>query len=508
MKGFIFVLLGLLYFIVLIRGGSVTLGINVIPEWDLCVNGGDIFSCSGHGQCSGGKCACTDGYTGRDCSVPPGGFKYATPATVTQFCQLETGGCAAGMCVGGGQFDGSNLPPGVDGVAALNPTLYGSRYAYAAGSGMGVPNTLNGMYSFVGQSCGTCWKLTRASVSIVVTVVDRCAGYCRATTTSPQTCSASADGGKECGECIQAGQTSAPQCSCLSSDHTAGWCGGVATAHCDWCAANDHPHFDLDITAQMKICGDQAYSGLCSIDSFQMVACPDMLGPWPNGYFNKTKAPTSSGSPSGGSTQTQSGNAAASCGPVLDSAGTCKTVKEGDYMCNGCNLTMCHNGKFANLGCPRGTVCKNGECVLGTTCDSGLTTCTAASTPAPATSAPVTSAPTQKATSAPGSAATTKPTSAPTQKATDAPATSAPTAPPKKCRRKITQTAPAEESAKSAVAEPALLAAEPSKAEFAGAELSKVEFAAAQPVSAAPRSLSSVFSVVLGIFAIIFALNN
>eukprot|EP01112_Ceratiomyxa_fruticulosa_P014844 TRINITY_DN42_c0_g4_i5.p1 TRINITY_DN42_c0_g4~~TRINITY_DN42_c0_g4_i5.p1 ORF type:complete len:808 (-),score=191.67 TRINITY_DN42_c0_g4_i5:236-2659(-) len=368
--------LGIVYLLCVVVGIALAgdlLPINTYPQWDLCVNGGDFFSCSGHGSCSGGQCVCRDGFTGRDCSLPPGGFTYSRPtATVTYFCTLASGGCAPGMCIGGGDFTADNLPDGIDGICALNPTIYGSRYAYANGQ-FAIPRTLNGQYTFVGQSCGTCWRLTKGSVSVTVTVVDRCAGYCRANAAG--TCDANAFNVQEseCGNCINGGHSSVPVCSCYSPNATnaspKGFCNSNQAINCDWCSNNDHPHFDLDDVTYNKLCGADGAAGHCDLDSFQMISCGMFKGPWPNGYFNGTDAAPSSGTVSSSSgdagTTDGGGNSGGNGGD-----GVCTQANEGDFMCNGCELMRCANGNLVSYGaCSGGLVCTHGACDWGTTCD-------------------------------------------------------------------------------------------------------------------------------------------
>jgi len=259
-------------------------------SYNLCANGGDLYSCSGYGSCvNNNSCACTSGYTGRDCSTPSGGFPYTPPvAAVTYFCQLENGGCTAGMCIGGASgvfssFTTANLPDGITGIAAVNPTLYGSRYYYSSAR-RAINQTVGGSYTFVGQGCGACYKLTKGSVSITVTVIDRCAGDCKAQQNG--VCDPSGAYESECGICQANNQKSVPVCSCYSPDATKynGICLGKNNVICDWCAGNDHPHFDLDSTSFNKICQGEAASGHCNLDGFQSISCNPFKGPWPNGY--------------------------------------------------------------------------------------------------------------------------------------------------------------------------------------------------------------------------------
>ena len=58
-------LLLLLACVVGVTLGDYSLPINVIPEFDICANGGDSLTCSNHGKCVDGKCVCTGGYTGK-----------------------------------------------------------------------------------------------------------------------------------------------------------------------------------------------------------------------------------------------------------------------------------------------------------------------------------------------------------------------------------------------------------------------------------------------------------
>jgi len=267
------------------------LGADPWENYNLCANGGDLYSCSGYGDCiNNSSCSCTSGYTGRDCSSPSSGFPYSRPAAAaTYFCQLETGGCTGGMCIGGASgdlasFTSANLPDGISGIAAVNPTLYGSRYFYSS-SRRAINQTVGGAYSYVGQGCGACFKLTKGTVSVTVTVIDRCAGDCKADA-SGSPCEPYGEYESECGICQANNQKSVPVCSCYSPNAISynGICNGKNNVICDWCAGNDHPHFDLDQTTFTKLCQGDAIKGHCDLDSFQSISCSDFKGPWPNGH--------------------------------------------------------------------------------------------------------------------------------------------------------------------------------------------------------------------------------
>jgi len=102
------------------------------------------------------------------------------------------------------------------GIAAMNPSDFGS----------------GSVCHYQGSSCGQCWQLRGPGGTKNIQVTDCCAGY-------------------------------AGKPSCLTSKDP----------YCDWCAANDHQHFDLDWDSFLTVCGSQKDQGNCHISS-SPIACP------------------------------------------------------------------------------------------------------------------------------------------------------------------------------------------------------------------------------------------
>ena len=65
-----------------------------------------------------------------------------------------------------------------------------------------------------------------------------------------------------------------PLCECRGDDN-------CSTQQCDWCAANNHPHFDVDDDTFNHLCGDQALKGSCQLTKANFVACFTPRADWP-----------------------------------------------------------------------------------------------------------------------------------------------------------------------------------------------------------------------------------
>jgi len=136
------------------------------------------------------------------------------PTVATWYCSLtdgSKGSCFPGSC---GTFS-----PAISGfgIAAMNPGDFGSGSAC----------------KYQASACGQCWALTGPGGTKNIQVTDCCAGY----------------PGKP---------------SCLSSNDP----------YCDWCAANDHQHFDLDWDSFVTVCGGQVNAGNCRISKAVRISCP------------------------------------------------------------------------------------------------------------------------------------------------------------------------------------------------------------------------------------------
>jgi len=100
---------------------------------------------------------------------------------------------------------------------------------------------------YQGSACGSCWALTGPGGTANIQVTDCCAGY----PGNP---------------------------SCLTSNDPS----------CDWCAANDNQHFDLDWDSYATLCGGQVDAGHCTLSSAVSVSCPAQAVGDPSNTFGST----------------------------------------------------------------------------------------------------------------------------------------------------------------------------------------------------------------------------
>jgi len=112
------------------------------------------------------------------------------------------------------------------------------------------------------EASGVCYQLTGPTGHVVlVAQTDRCGGYC--------TCSAQASMA-ECGPCVNDAELT-PNCPCVGTvPGVYSQCCGLAAygcpstqQACDWCASQNHPHFDLDIASFNYLCDTDSGDGSC-----------------------------------------------------------------------------------------------------------------------------------------------------------------------------------------------------------------------------------------------------
>jgi hypothetical protein len=231
------------------------------------------------GDCVNGRCVFKTGYSG---------VQTLPEAWVTYYCELSTAGChgvtqieypevtaqkiatATGMPL----CDQSSGSGECVGIAASPAMIVGnSQEAKDPSTGQTVSNWGLGMT----EASGLCYELTGPGGKALVALTDRCGGYCK--------CNGS--GFEECGPCVSAPDMST-QCPCVGTAPPAytaccgNGCGGAVTATCDWCASNNHPHFDLDTGTFNHLCAGQSSLGSCKLSAVKYLKCADVSG-WPPG---------------------------------------------------------------------------------------------------------------------------------------------------------------------------------------------------------------------------------
>jgi hypothetical protein len=220
------------------------------------------------GQCVGGKCQFSNGYNG---------VQTLPQAWATHYCTLSTGGCdgvtqiqpplttaqAIGTALGHPLCETSASDACI-GIMASSPMMVGnSQEAVDPTTGVLVSNWGLGLT----EASGLCYQITGPGGTAIVAPTDRCGGYCK--------CNGS--GFEECGPCVNA-PSMVPNCPCVGTAPSlyTQCCGlGCSTlnAECDWCANNNHPHFDLDDGTFYWVCGAQATNGSCQLSAVQPIPC-------------------------------------------------------------------------------------------------------------------------------------------------------------------------------------------------------------------------------------------
>eukprot|EP00727_Mastigamoeba_balamuthi_P007493 m51a1_g3364 Cyt b5 domain containing axonemal protein 2 (507) ;mRNA; r:444148-446004 len=229
-----------------------------VCDFDTCPS--DLGTCSPSGTC-----------------VPKGSYKGMETVQIaytTQYCNLQNGGCLGGACEKTGAEALTKY--GVTGIAAVNPSLFGINQ-----------NRVSWTSDKWGQGCTAkskmCYYVEGPGGGATVAITDRCAGYCQY---ANGVCSKSGTTKNECSACIMAGgQELRPSCACVGpvGDLYSNCCGskcGVANVDwCDWCASNNHAHFDLDDCTFNHVCGSEKDLGSCALKKVVPYMCADGYKP-------------------------------------------------------------------------------------------------------------------------------------------------------------------------------------------------------------------------------------
>ncbi len=229
------------------------------------------------GECVDGTCVYRAGYRG---------IATLPEAWVTYYCSLPDGGCHGVTQLEFPEITASKVAQSLGaplcgavgagtkcvGIAASSPMVVGnSQEAVDPRTGATVRPWGLGLT----EASGLCYELKGPGGTVVVALTDRCGGYCK--------CKGS--GYQECGPCVNAADME-PNCGCVGAvpGLYASCCGrGCSTleAACDWCASNNHPHFDLDTDAFLFVCGSEAPNGSCRLTSVTYVSCMRPSSAWP-----------------------------------------------------------------------------------------------------------------------------------------------------------------------------------------------------------------------------------
>jgi hypothetical protein len=212
------------------------------------------------GSCVNDQCVFKPGYQG---------LQTLPEAWTTHYCDLQSGACQgvhqldtvlstaqavakkASLALCKSSAAGAKCV----GIVASPPMMVGNREKFGQIWGLGLT-----------EASGLCYEVTGPGGSALLAITDRCGGFCKCP-------SLGANDFSECGQCKEATDMT-PLCECRGDNN-------CSTQQCDWCAANNHPHFDVDDDAFNHLCGDQALKGSCQLTVAKFVPCADPRADWP-----------------------------------------------------------------------------------------------------------------------------------------------------------------------------------------------------------------------------------
>ncbi|KAJ3381977.1 hypothetical protein HDU92_005010 [Lobulomyces angularis] len=223
------------------------------------------------------------------CIYKPGykGLKTLPQAWATYYCDLLGGGCHG---VTQSEFpeitakkiaNARKLPLCAEkvggkcvGIAASSPMVVGNSQLATDSNG----DFLKYWGLGFSEASDVCYSLSGPGGDVVVALTDRCGGYCK--------CGAS--GYQECGPCVEDSSLS-PNGACVGALPLLGFntcignnCGVPVQQNCDWCASNNHPHFDVDTDTFNYLCGEASSAGSCQITKVVPIPCNGLTGVvWP-----------------------------------------------------------------------------------------------------------------------------------------------------------------------------------------------------------------------------------
>lgn len=227
------------------------------------------------GVCQNNTCMYATGYQGL-ATIPQ--------AWATYYCQLSSGTCQgitqnatpAQTADKLAQIFRTSLCETADanttcvGIAASSPLLIGN-------SQIAIDPSTSQIVSHWGlglsEAANLCYRITGPHGQAIVALTDRCGGYCSCNTEV-----------QECGACLNS-NTMKPNCPCVGTAPPLyeSCCGSACSSvnnQCDWCASNNHPHFDLDTGTFAHVCGPTTSVGSCQLTHIEPLAC-NLNVSWP-----------------------------------------------------------------------------------------------------------------------------------------------------------------------------------------------------------------------------------